>query len=391
LFVFAKLIIKSSSSIMSGFHAAAAPKCAICDKSVYKMEEIVALGHTWHKDCFKCGGCNADGCKKKLTLDSYTEHQGQPYCKPCYGSLFGPRGYMGGSATVHSYAGDAGVAAQPVNADSAHTPALTPPAAGAVPEHAVHSAVTHHETSHAHASSAATGPKCAICSHTVYKMEEIVALGTTFHKDCFTCGGHNADGCKKKLTLDSYTEHQGEPYCRTCHSKNFGPRGYMGGAGGVAVHSYEGDAGVAGAAEGVANLHVAGHHDAGAGAHGADVHAAVAAHNTTHAAGTGGAAKHFGTPAPKCEICEKSVFKMEEVVALGHTFHKDCFKCGGSNADGCKKRLNLDSYTEHTGQPYCKTCYAGLFGPRGYMAGSATVHTFAGDAGVSTATADEHN
>ena len=32
----------------------AAVKCPICDKAVYKMEEIVALGRTWHKVRLRC-------------------------------------------------------------------------------------------------------------------------------------------------------------------------------------------------------------------------------------------------------------------------------------------------------------------------------------------------
>jgi endogenous inhibitor of DNA gyrase (YacG/DUF329 family) len=36
----------------------AAVKCPICDKAVYKMEEIVALGRTWHKVRLRCSlGC----------------------------------------------------------------------------------------------------------------------------------------------------------------------------------------------------------------------------------------------------------------------------------------------------------------------------------------------
>lgn len=32
-----------------------ANKCVKCDKTVYKMEEIIAVGHVWHNSCFTCG------------------------------------------------------------------------------------------------------------------------------------------------------------------------------------------------------------------------------------------------------------------------------------------------------------------------------------------------
>lgn len=39
-------------------------------------------------------------CNKVLESGSVTEHDGDAFCKPCYGKLFGPKGYgfAGGSA-----------------------------------------------------------------------------------------------------------------------------------------------------------------------------------------------------------------------------------------------------------------------------------------------------
>ena len=52
-----------------GFVAPVAPKCWICDKSVYKMEEVKAISKTWHKICFVCGGKhNVDGDQKAGTI-----------------------------------------------------------------------------------------------------------------------------------------------------------------------------------------------------------------------------------------------------------------------------------------------------------------------------------
>lgn len=39
-------------------------------------------------------------CNKLLGIGSFQEHDDMPYCKTCYGKLFGPKGYgfAGGSA-----------------------------------------------------------------------------------------------------------------------------------------------------------------------------------------------------------------------------------------------------------------------------------------------------
>ena len=80
---------------------ATAPKCFVCDKAVYQMEEIKALERVWHKLCFRCGyGAPEDstGCNKKLELGGgYSERKigdepSIPYCNSCYNKHFGPQG-----------------------------------------------------------------------------------------------------------------------------------------------------------------------------------------------------------------------------------------------------------------------------------------------------------
>jgi hypothetical protein len=70
-------------------------------------------------------------------------------------------------------------------------------------------------------------PKCASCTKSVYPAEKVQANDQVWHKGCFCCGGTgNEGGCKKKLGLDSYLDHGSNPYCKQCHAKLFGPKGY---------------------------------------------------------------------------------------------------------------------------------------------------------------------
>ena len=73
----------------------AAPRCALCDTSVYPAEKVQAINRIWHKHCFKCGGTSNDGgCGKVLTLDKYLSHGDDPFCQPCHTKLFGNKGFV---------------------------------------------------------------------------------------------------------------------------------------------------------------------------------------------------------------------------------------------------------------------------------------------------------
>ena len=53
--------------------------------------------------------------------------------------------------------------------------------------------------------------------------------------------------------------------------------------------------------------------------------------------------------APKCEVCTKSVYEQEKLVADERTFHKTCFRCLH-----CKKVLSLGNYASLNEKTYCK-------------------------------------
>jgi hypothetical protein len=78
-----------------------------------------------------------------------------------------------------------------------------------------------------------------------------------------------------------------------------------------------------------------------------------------------------GSGTPKCPACSKSVFAVEELRALNRVYHKKCFRCSGENKDGCNRVLSKMDYVDGKGsgdlgpQPYCKSCYGKLYGPKG--------------------------
>ena len=64
-----------------------APKCARCNKSVFKAEQAIGGTQTYHIACFRCKDCGR-------TLDGtiLTEKDMEIYCRSCYGKKWGPKG-----------------------------------------------------------------------------------------------------------------------------------------------------------------------------------------------------------------------------------------------------------------------------------------------------------
>lgn len=58
-------------------------KCPVCSKTVYKAEELQAIGSVWHKQCFTCGGITDQGCKRKLALGAFQTLNKVPFCSAC--------------------------------------------------------------------------------------------------------------------------------------------------------------------------------------------------------------------------------------------------------------------------------------------------------------------
>eukprot|EP01127_Copromyxa_protea_P010956 TRINITY_DN2722_c0_g1_i1.p2 TRINITY_DN2722_c0_g1~~TRINITY_DN2722_c0_g1_i1.p2 ORF type:complete len:141 (+),score=26.65 TRINITY_DN2722_c0_g1_i1:44-466(+) len=92
---------------MSGKFGGGAPKCPGCNKSVYFNEQTMALDKPWHNRCLKCAQCS-----KVLEPGNFSDRQGKLYCKFCYSSVAGLKGYGHGHHNEsHVSGGAAGVSA----------------------------------------------------------------------------------------------------------------------------------------------------------------------------------------------------------------------------------------------------------------------------------------
>ncbi|XP_012579806.1 PREDICTED: metastasis-associated protein MTA1 [Condylura cristata] len=79
--------------------ALAALLCSCLGHTGQEAEKVSSLGKDWHKFCLKC-----ERCSKTLTPGGHAEHDGKPFChKPCYATLFGPKGVNIGGAGSYIY------------------------------------------------------------------------------------------------------------------------------------------------------------------------------------------------------------------------------------------------------------------------------------------------
>ena len=94
--------LSTMSSMSSALPPAPAPaaskygggdKCHRCGKTVYFAEAREGPNNLkYHKSCFTCLACN------KVLDSTFSERQGDVYCKVCYGKEFGPKGFGFGAA-----------------------------------------------------------------------------------------------------------------------------------------------------------------------------------------------------------------------------------------------------------------------------------------------------
>uniref|UniRef100_A0A8I3S4W7 Cysteine rich protein 2 n=1 Tax=Canis lupus familiaris TaxID=9615 RepID=A0A8I3S4W7_CANLF len=186
-----------------------ASKCPKCDKTVYFAEKVSSLGKDWHKFCLKCERCN-----KTLTPGGHAEHDGKPFChKPCYATLFGPKGVNIGGAGSYIY-----------DKPSAEGPQVTGPIEVPVVRAEERKASGPPKgPSKASSVTTFTGEPnmCPRCNKRVYFAEKVTSLGKDWHRPCLRC-----ERCGKTLTPGGHAEHDGQPYChKPCYGILFGPKG----------------------------------------------------------------------------------------------------------------------------------------------------------------------
>eukprot|EP01120_Amphizonella_sp_Union-15-10_P010651 TRINITY_DN4318_c0_g1_i1.p1 TRINITY_DN4318_c0_g1~~TRINITY_DN4318_c0_g1_i1.p1 ORF type:complete len:109 (+),score=23.61 TRINITY_DN4318_c0_g1_i1:77-403(+) len=78
------------------------PKCPTCGKPVYFAEQVLALNKPWHKQCLKCQKCN-----KTLSPGAFSDNNDKIYCKSCYSSVIGLKGFGHGVALESHKSGGA--------------------------------------------------------------------------------------------------------------------------------------------------------------------------------------------------------------------------------------------------------------------------------------------
>lgn len=170
-------------------------------------------------------------------------------------------------------------------------------------------------------------PKCPKCGKSVYAAEERIAAGMKFHKGCFKCGL-----CNKFLDSTNVSNHETEIYCRQCHGRKYGPKGYGfgGGAGALGMDKGERFGNKECEMDNKPTMAVVGN--------GCD-------------SGTGN----------KCPRCGRTVYDAERAIGITMPWHKSCFKCRD-----CNKNLDATTVATHDGDAFCKGCYGKNFGTSGY-------------------------
>ena len=186
-------------------------------------------------------------------------------------------------------------------------------------------------------SSMTESSKCPSCTKSVYHVEEIICSGSTWHKDCFKCGGAGDFGCQRKLNLSDFTLNTAVPYCKGCYIKV------------ISKPVVAADEIIVGASSGSDRTDLN------------DLNGFVKISERRSSFGASGKACVIANALAivrlACPKCTKTVFKAEEIQLAGFSWHKACFTCGGaSETDGCKKTLNAQDFHPHRGNPFCKGC-----------------------------------
>jgi hypothetical protein len=307
-----------------------ANKCYVCDKTVYKTEEIVAVGKVWHDKCFTCGGKNNDGCGRTMKRDGYLDHDSQPYCQACFNKLFRTKGFGYGNSLNTDYG--ANLASKSTDSNSSDTKpivtqqALTksaPPVPPAMPFKAPPAPPSAPPAPPAvPAPVAPPAAPAPVAPPAVPAPVAPPAAPAPVAPPAVPAPVAPPAPLASRPTAPQTPSIPSEPLKQAAPVSPKPP--------------------------------------------------------TSNAASTTVPAKYTPTnnvtvstnSAPKCTSCAKTVYKMEEIIAVGRVWHNSCFVCGGTKGDGCKRSLTRDNYVDHENHPYCNPCYSKLFRPKGFGYGN---------------------
>jgi hypothetical protein len=88
-FLLSSLLLLSSASPHFHFSSIPSSSSFLSPPHCHISSPLLSTGAAWHKACFKCGdGESLWGCNRGLTLDSYSQYGGWPFCKACYTKNF---------------------------------------------------------------------------------------------------------------------------------------------------------------------------------------------------------------------------------------------------------------------------------------------------------------
>ncbi|XP_064310771.1 cysteine-rich protein 2 isoform X2 [Phalacrocorax carbo] len=194
--------------------------------TLQNAEKVSSLGKDWHKFCLKCERCN-----KTLTPGGHAEHDGKPFChKPCYATLFGPKGVNIGGAGSYIYE------KPQIEGQTAPGPIEHP---AKVEERKVNTAPPKGPSKASSVTTFTGEPNmCPRCGKRVYFAEKVTSLGKDWHRPCLRC-----ERCSKTLTPGGHAEHDGQPYChKPCYGILFGPKGVNTGAVGSYIYDKDPEA-----------------------------------------------------------------------------------------------------------------------------------------------------
>eukprot|EP01135_Chromosphaera_perkinsii_P005246 Nk52_evm15s327 gene=Nk52_evmTU15s327 len=246
------------------------------------------------------------------------------------------------------------------------------------------------------------GPKCPRCVKTVYMAEEMLAAGKKWHKRCFTC-----KECNRGLDSSTCTDREEEIYCKPCHSKLYGPKGYGYGQGGGVLqtgvyanretqkeekeeekeekkeeekeeeeereeekkeeekegkevkevnHAKEDSTPTSSRVRRYSNSEIHGPQTIGT------IEISPGGYKPKRRTSFGKEAMVSSSIASDvCPRCSKVAYAAEKVVGAGKSWHRACFRCSS-----CRKTLDSTTVSDREGDIFCKGCYGKNFGPKGY-------------------------